>query len=87
MDWGISINVVELDARSLEALPDLVLRYPISGADAVHLSSALSLRDAIRLVPGLAPGETRLEFGVADRTLARFARECGLAVFNPEERD
>jgi len=75
-DWVHSLRILELDTRTLGALQDLVLRYPLKGADAVHVSSALWLRDYGRL-PGIA-------FWAADKSLLRVASDCGLSITNPE---
>lgn len=83
-DWIFVLNVIEVDTKTMSALPDLVVRYPMKAGDAVHLSAALWLRDTCRLVPEFSAGDNRLEFGVADKALARIAGECGLAIFNPE---
>ena len=83
-DWLFSLSILELDTKAMTALPDLVERYPLRGADAVHLSSALWLRDMCSVVPAFSRGEARVEFGVADKTLAQTAAQCGLEVFNPE---
>lgn len=84
MDWIVSLLILELDVKTLSGVPDLVERFPLKASDAVHLASALWLRDMLRLSSDFAAGESVLEFWVADKTLARIARECGLEVFNPE---
>lgn len=80
-DYIFFLNILELDVGTLAALPSLVDQFPIRGADAVHLSAALWLRDMMRLVPDFAQGETHLEFGTADDELKQFARQSGLTVF------
>ena len=82
--WKFSLNVVELDARTMAGVEELVVQHPLRGADAVHLSAALWLREMCRLALDFASDDSLLEFGVADRRLARVAHECGLSVFNPE---
>ncbi len=81
-DW-LHFQKLELDARTLAAVRSLVERYAIRGADAVHLSAGLWLRDATRLQTGAAFAD--LEFSVADVSLARIAADIGLSVFNPEQ--
>lgn len=83
-DWVFSLNVVDLETRIMTAVPDLVEQYPLRGSDAVHLSTAIWLRDMSSLGFDFVGSERALEFGVADRALARAARELGLTVFNPE---
>ncbi len=83
-DWLYSLKVLEMNAATLAALPDLVEHHPLKGLDATHLSAALWLRDMCLLTPDFAAGDVVLEFGVVDRRLARVATACGLKVFNPE---
>lgn len=71
----IGLSVLEADTNTMAAVPALVERYPIRGEDAVHLSAALWLRDMVRLIPQFAPGERTVEFGTADKQLARYARD------------
>lgn len=85
VDSIFSVNVLDMDGKTLAALPKLVVEYPLKASDAVHLSSALWLRDMCWLVPEFAAGDTRLEFGVSDQRLAQIAVACGLNVFDPEE--
>jgi len=83
-DWVFSLSMIEVDVRLMTGLDELILKHPLRGADAVHLSAALWLRDAGRLGLDIAGGDTALDFGVADKTLRRAAERCGLRVFNPE---
>ena len=82
-EFALSVNVLEVDGKTMSALPTLLEEFPIRSADAVHLSSALWLRDMTRLVPQFAQGDRTLEFGTGDRRLEVFARGSGLAVFSP----
>ncbi len=84
-DWTTVLQAVGLDVGTLSNVETLVERYPLRGADAVHLSSALWLRDMWGLGAGFLSGESSLEFGVADIKLAAAAKQCGLRVFNPAE--
>lgn len=83
-DWQSSLVVLEVNGRVLSNLPELVIRYPLKGADAIQLSAALWLRNTCALTPDFAQGDLHLEFWVADQSLARIAAQCGLSVFNPE---
>jgi hypothetical protein len=82
-----SLGVLQLDVGTLAALPSLVENYSLKGADAVHLSAALWLRDMTRLTRDFGPAGQPVEFGVSDRSLARIARACGFTVFDPEKQD
>lgn len=85
VDSIFSLTVLDLDNSTLAALPSLVEQYPLKASDAVHLSSALWLRDMCSLDPEFADGDTSLEFGVSDQRLAQVALARGLAVFDPEQ--
>ncbi|MFQ5694586.1 MAG: type II toxin-antitoxin system VapC family toxin [Terriglobia bacterium] len=82
-DFVLLLDVLDMDTTTLVALPGLVERYPIRGADAVHLSSALWLRDMVLMVPEFAAGNVAVEFCTSDRRLSEFARDSGLAVVAP----
>lgn len=83
-DWIFSLNLLDLDEKTMADLPGLAKRYRLKAGDAVHLSSAVWLRHMCQLVPSFVAGEQRLEFAVSDKQLAQFARECSLEVFDPE---
>lgn len=71
-DWQ-SVIVMPLRPALVARIPRLVGDHPLRGADAVHLASALGLRDA-----GL---ETR--FAASDARLAAAATAEGLEVVDP----
>jgi predicted nucleic acid-binding protein len=85
-DWFNLLNVIELNLETMAALPNLVERFPIKAADAIHLSTAIWLNRTIQSENLLYEGKV-LEFGVADRDLANIAKNCGLLIFNPEDQD
>ena len=72
-DWQGVIHV-PLRPALVGLVPSLVKDHPLRGADAVHLASALALRDA-----GLD-----LTFAVADGRLLEAAVAEGLEAFDPE---
>jgi predicted nucleic acid-binding protein len=72
-DWQ-GVIVVALQPALVGRVPRLVRDHPLRGADAVHLASALTLREA-----GL-----ELAFAVADGRLVEAAAREGLEVFDPE---
>ena len=84
-DWMFSLDAVEVTTQTLSNLPDLVERFNVlRGADAIQLASALWLRDKARWSSTSETDAQSAEFATADRDLARVARACGLAVFDPE---
>jgi predicted nucleic acid-binding protein len=86
-DWLFSLSILELDSRTMSELPRLVEQYDLRAGDAVHLSAAFWLKDTIQLRRRRDQLEERIEFGVADKRLARVAEECGFQLFNPEDEN
>ena len=84
-DWFFSLSKLDLDLKAMIALPRLVETYSLKAGDAIHLSTAVWLKDS--LLVGIRSGKTgeTVEFGVADNRLAKVAQECGFLVFNPED--
>jgi len=86
-DWLFSLSKLDLDFNSMIALPALVENYSLKAGDAIHLSTAIWLKDSLRIgVSGGKSGGT-VEFGVADNQLAKVAQELGFQVFNPKDED
>jgi len=83
-DWLFSLSKIEVDVRLIGGLEELILKLPLRGADTVHLSAVLWLRDAGMLGLDIAGGDNVLDFGLADKKLRRAAEDCGLNVFDPE---
>jgi len=85
MDWLTGPTILPLEAKILSAVPNLVEQHRyLKASDAIHLASGLWVKDMVRLSPEFASGEVEIEFGTADKPLARVATQCGLRVFNPE---
>jgi predicted nucleic acid-binding protein len=85
-DWLFSLNILEMTTVTMIALPSLCEQYSLRASDAVHLSAAFWLKDAIRLrAKGFEDSGNLVEFGVSDRQLGIAALKCGFAVFNPEQ--
>jgi predicted nucleic acid-binding protein len=83
-DWVLGFTAVELDSYVLIFIRDIVKAHPLKGADAVHLASALWLRDTLRIGGKLAvPGE-QITFASSDKQLITAAQKYNLDVFNPE---
>ena len=86
-DWLFGLSALDVSLHTMIALPRLVEQFPLKASDAIHLSTAYWLRDALRLGPGESNARESIEFGVSDKRLAKVALECGLQVFNPEDED
>ena len=75
-DWE-ELTRVQVGAAVLKLVPGLCGRHPLRGADAVHLASALFLREE-----GL-----EVLFACSDRNLLEAAAAEGLPTFNPASED
>jgi predicted nucleic acid-binding protein len=83
-DWLFSLSILELTATTMLALPSLCDQYSLKASDAIHLSAAFWLQDAIRVrAKGFESSENKVEFGVSDRQLGEAAIKCGFQIFNP----
>jgi uncharacterized protein len=80
-EWSSAFNHIELSVNVMSYIPKLVQAYPLRGSDAIHLASALWLRDSS---PQLAIGN--VTFACSDRQLNRAASTEGLLVFDPESQ-
>ena len=83
-DWVLSIGPIELGTDVLVFVRDLVREFPLRGADAIHLASALWLRDMARLGMKVDQYTGPLVFVSSDKQLAKAAAKSHLEVFNPE---
>ncbi len=86
-DWLFSLSILDLDGRTMSELPRLVEQHDLRAGDAIHLAAAFWLKDTIRLRKHRDRLEETVEFGVADKRLAKVAQECGFKMFNPEDED
>ena len=83
-DWVLSISPIELTTGVLAFVRNLVKGFPLRGADAIHLASALWLRDMARLGMKADQYAGPLVFVSSDKQLAKAAAKSHLEVFNPE---
>jgi hypothetical protein len=67
------LNIVETRAALVGLVPDLVIRHPLRGYDAVQLATALTVRTSGQSV----------EFWSADAALCQAAATEGLRIVNP----
>jgi predicted nucleic acid-binding protein len=81
-DWAFVTSAIELVAGVQGYIPQIVSAAPLKGSDAIHLASALWLRDATRI--GMFGRSENLCFATSDVRLAAAASARGLIVFNPE---
>lgn len=86
-DWGFRLTHIELDVGVLGFIHDLVRRNPLRGVDAIHLASALWLRDTLKLNTQMRLAGGPLLFGTSDNQMKNAARKAGLEVFDPEETE
>ncbi len=84
-DWLYSLSILDLDGRTMSELPRLVEQHDLRAGDAIHLSAAFWLKDTIRLRGRRDRHEDIVEFGVADKRLAKIAQDCGFRMFIPKD--
>jgi len=83
-DWVLSIGPIETGTGVLAFVRDSVSGFPLRGADAIHLASALWLRDMASRGMKVDQYTGPLVFVSSDRQLAKAAAKSHLEVFNPE---
>lgn len=74
-DWDYFI-IIDFQNELLSIIKDLILRYPLKGADSIHLSSALWLKHTIK---------EDITFVASDKTLIDVAQSEMLKVINPQK--
>ncbi len=82
-DWVLSIGPIELGTNVLGFVRNLVKGFPLRGADAIHLASALWLRDMSKLGMKVDQYTGPLVFVTSDKQLARAASKHKMEVFDP----
>lgn len=82
-DWVLELSPVELAVGVLGFVRRIVKEHFLRGADAIHLASALWLRDAAKLRAGPGKYDSEVEFSSSDQRLCNAAQRFGLQVFDP----
>jgi hypothetical protein len=82
-DWVLSLGPIELGTNVLGLVRDIVRGVSLRGADAIHLASALWLRDMARLGIKADQYTGPLVFVSSDKQLARAASKHKIEVFDP----
>ena len=85
-DWRTYFGIVEVSQRVLNFVPDLTKRdrYPLRGADAVHLASALWVEQSTHRRGMQKSAQRAVVFATSDGQLAAAAEYEQFEVFNPE---
>jgi predicted nucleic acid-binding protein len=81
-DWAFGLSIIDLEPAVLGNVRDIVL-LGLTSADAVHLASAIWLRDTTTLGPAHDAENASVIFLTADEKLAQAAVKRRFAVFNP----
>ncbi len=74
-DWAACIDVVELTDGVLKDAGRLIDEYPLQGFDAIHLASALLIRNRVK---------AEIIFVCSDRNLLDAVEKKNLHTLNPE---
>jgi predicted nucleic acid-binding protein len=82
-DWVLSLGPIELGTSVLALVRDIVRGFSLRGADAIHLASALWLRDMGRLGLKVDQYTGPVVFVSSDKQLARAAAKHKMEVFDP----
>ena len=82
--WQIGITRIDLDSDVVEGARLLLLKFPLRGADAVHLATAIWVRSRQRSTLA-GPGQRELTFAAADKRLLQAAEQNQFKVYNPED--
>jgi uncharacterized protein len=84
-DWRTYLTRVDLTTAVLTLIPNLVKRHFLKGSDAIHLASALWVRDSLESVGATGALAEPLIFATSDKQLARAAEREQFEVFDPED--
>jgi uncharacterized protein len=83
-DWVIGLSSVNLDSHILLFIPSIVKSFYLKGADAVHLATALWLRDFSKLTSKLSSKGAGIVFAASDKQLLRAAKLSRMDIFDPQ---
>jgi uncharacterized protein len=84
-DWLTGFTSIPMDPAVLSFIRQIVNVHPLKGSEAVHLASALSLRDRVSHGSIARPSEP-ITFASSDRQLISASQKLQLEVFNPEDQ-
>ena len=84
-DWRTYLSQVDLLQVVLNLIPELVKKYPLKGADAIHLASALWAAYAVQTGKTTKPTSV-VVFATSDKRLAEAAKAEMFETFNPQVR-
>lgn len=84
VDWINHFTVIELAVGVLGFIPEIFERTTLKSSDAVHLASALWIRDLFRLSSRYGPRGSKVTFATSDLALAKETPGWNLEIFNPE---
>jgi uncharacterized protein len=83
-DWLFSFTPIELSVGVLGFIRDILKKTPLTGADAIHLASALWIQDALKLGKQFGPISSReIVFACYDVKLCHAASSFGFSIFRP----
>jgi len=83
-DWNAVITVIDLGSEVLDFIPHLVERFTLKSSDAVHIASALWVRNRSGLGPRYGQHIADVTFATADSALTKVAKEQNFEVLNPQ---
>lgn len=86
-DWRTYLTRVELTPAVLDLIPDLVRKYFLKGSDAVHLATALWVRNFLEIDKLQKSLPEPLIFATSDKRLTNAAEREQFEVFDPEDKN
>jgi len=83
-DWDAALTVIDLGPEALSFIPNLVEHLTLKSSNAVHIASALWVRNRSGLGPRHGQSIADVTFASADLALVRAAKEQNFEVFDPQ---